>query len=91
MDTFYNHLLVYFKRRSHEIENEKWEVKHSFVNRASSCWDYFNCFRGESPRINIVGKLTKPLFFTDEVISLEVEIDNSNGDEEIEEITATLR
>ena len=51
-----------------------------------------NLFRGnDQARVNIVAKLTKPIYFTDETIQLEVEIDNSQGEDAIEGITATLR
>ena len=44
-------------------------MKHSFVNRDTFCWNCLNpCSRNDPARINIVAKLTKPIYFTDETI-----------------------
>ena len=38
-----------------------------------------------------MASLTKPLYFTDETVALEVVVDNTRGEDAIDSITATLQ
>lgn len=46
---------------------------------------------GANESIGVSAKLTKAIYFTDETIELDLEIDNSNSTRNLDDIEVTLR
>ena len=77
-DKFYDGLLEYFKERGLPIMNALWETEHKFQRRRG-CMASLCCQKRVDQSIQVSAQLTKPLYFTDETIQLNITIDNVNS------------
>ena len=72
------------------ISNSVWETEHKFQEKRG-CLARLCCLRIKNENIAVSASLTKPLYFTDETIQLNITIDNENCKRSIDEIEVTLR
>ena len=88
---FYDRLLEFFTERGQPITNSTWQADHNF-QATRGCFARLCCRnQGARERIGVSAELLKPLWFTDETIQLNINIDNSNSQKGIDEIDVTLR
>ena len=87
---FYDKLLEYFTERGLSINNTMWDTEHTF-HEERNFFARLCCRKKVNESISVSAQLTKPLYFQDETIQLDITIDNTESKRSIDEIEVTLR
>lgn len=89
---FYQSLEIYFLKKAQTMENKPWEITQSF-ERLPTCCPFL--FGGPSKKdsidVEVWAQMSKPIYYNDEKISLDIHIDNLRSAGTIFKIEVSLR